>query len=139
MSGMSFLKTALGVPGNFVPVLGVINKFLPGDELAPNATPDQVAAAYEQLPPAVQGQIDRELEQELGIKKEETSQLRILAEADMAGSSTRPLIGFTNTATFLPSSMPELIAPRSTATGPTSASRGSSSVIDTSTSPRMAN
>jgi hypothetical protein len=89
---MSFLKKALGVAGNFVPVLGVINKFLPGEELAANATPDQVAAAYDRLPPDVQGQIDNELEHELGMKIEDTSQLRILAEADMAGSSTRPLI-----------------------------------------------
>lgn len=93
MSGMSFLKTALGVAGNFVPALKVINQYLPESKRLPDdASAAHVAEIYDEMPPDVQLKLDNKLEHELGLKKEDTSQLRILAEADMAGSSTRPRI-----------------------------------------------
>lgn len=91
MSGMSFIKKALGFAGNFVPALNVINKFLPdNNQLLDNTSAASIANAYDALPAETQLKIDKELEHELGMKKEETNQLEILAKVDMTGNSARP-------------------------------------------------
>jgi hypothetical protein len=91
MSGKSLLKKVLGVAGNFIPALNVINQFLPSDKQLPeDAEEDAIAYRYDRLPVTQQAKVDKEIEQELGMEKEHTSQLEILAKADGPGSSTRP-------------------------------------------------
>lgn len=94
MSKKSILKSILSVAGNFIPAVKIINSLIPSGQpkLPADASKVAITRAYNALPPEAQAQADDQLELQLGLEKEKTSQIRVLAEADMAGASTRPEI-----------------------------------------------
>ncbi len=90
------VATIAGAPG-IGTVIGMatmaVNAFKGKDEQVPeNASQAEVEQAFESLPAAEKAAVVAKLENQLGMEKEHTSQMEILAKADGVGSSTRPAI-----------------------------------------------
>lgn len=92
---MNFIKKLLPFAGlalgatPLAPLLPIINAILPtGQDLSPDSTGQQAIDMISRQSAEVQAKLD----QELGLEHEHTEQLRILAEMDGPGSSTRPEI-----------------------------------------------
>ena len=98
--GKALLKIGLGVVKDVIPGAGIIidtiNEFLPDDKKLPStATGEQVQNALHSLPPDKQAELlGREIDLEIQeIQSHERIQIA-LAQADAAGSSTRPAIAY---------------------------------------------
>jgi len=85
---LPFASLALGATP-LAPLLPVINAILPtGTDLGPDTTGQQAIDLISRQSAEVQAKLDAEL----GLEHEHTEQLRVLAEMDGPGSSTRPMI-----------------------------------------------
>jgi len=85
---LPFAGLALGATP-LAPLLPVINAILPaGQDLSPDSTGQQAIDMISAQSAEVQARLDAEL----GLEHEHTEQLRVLAEMDGPGSSTRPMI-----------------------------------------------
>ena len=77
------------------PVIGIVNAFLPDDKKLPaNANGQQVVAAYDDLAPEAQREIDDRARVELAHVQAEVSQLAAMVSVESANSNTRPHIAY---------------------------------------------
>jgi len=90
-----------GVIKDFIPgyetakeVIGAINAVLPGNkQLSENATGEEAMKAISELPAEQQAELlSKKFDVEISAIKGHTDVITVLAQADMAGSSTRPYI-----------------------------------------------
>ena len=83
-------------------ITGIVNAFLPDDKKLPiKASPQDVAAAYNNLPPEAQQQADARARVELAHIQAEVSQLDAMVSVESAGSNTRPRIAYMMAATVV--------------------------------------